>query len=193
MNNVEDVELRRQYNGKQKQTRAMTDVEKAILAAELAKPEYAGLTVAEKLDKLNLPRTKPNPESEFVEKTDFKARELYNKLAQHVFSIDAATGDITTSWIQLSRVKDSSNLMKQAFDTLEKYAVGGEFLNKNNQLVVQLMPKLIEDGLLDQAEVDAVLLEKREGWTAQVPDDPLAVELFGVGAFVEAADIEACG
>jgi len=190
MNNVADETLRTQYNNKQKQTRSMTDAEKAILASELAKPEYAGLTISEKLDKLNLPRTKPNPDSEYVEKTDFKARELYNKLAQHVFSIDQETGDITTSWIRLTATKDESNLMKQAFDTLEKYSVGNELLNKDNPLVVQLMPKLIELNLLTQSEIDEVTLEKRDGWIAEVPDDPIAIELFGTGAFVEARDLE---
>jgi len=190
MNNVADETLRTQYNNKQKQTRTMTDAEKAILAAELTKPEYAGLTISEKLDKLNLPRTKPNPDSEYVEKTDFKARELYNKLAQHVFSIDQETGDITTSWIRLTATKDESNLMKQAFDTLEKYSVGNELLNKDNPLVVQLMPKLIELNLLTQSEIDEVTLEKRDGWIAEVPDDPIAIELFGTGAFVEARDLE---
>ena len=189
MNNVADETLRGQFLAKQKLTRPMTDAEKAILAAELAKPEYAGLTISEKLDKLNLTRTKPNPDSEYIEKTDFKARELYNKLAQHVFSIDPETKDITTSWIQLSNTKDSSNLMKQAFDTLEKYSVGNELLNKDNPLVVQLMPKLIELNLLTQSEIDEVTLEKRDGWIAEVPDDPIAIKLFGTGAFVEARDL----
>lgn len=42
MNDAESLETRITCNNKQKTSRAMTDAEKAILAAELAKPEYAG-------------------------------------------------------------------------------------------------------------------------------------------------------
>lgn len=200
MNNIEDRTLRIQYNDKQKQTRLLTSDELEILAIELAKPEYAGLSIAEKLDRLNLPRVVPNPEPEYTARPDITIGELQAKL------IDAKTPD-GPDLIDAIGFVASGEYPSLAMIPEEQRATIIEGAKKFGRIwssridcldlegesgakVKAMLSAFVSIGVMSQDLADSITMHKAPNRPETVEEIPLAVELLGPGAFVEYRDVE---
>lgn len=198
MTNVEDRTLREQLNQKAKLSRPLTDDEKATLADALN--SVADKTSDEKLDYLNLWRIVPNDSApEYIDRPQITIGELQAKMIKAKTPSGADLLDTIASvasgeYAVLATVSDEikAQIMEGAKLFGRIYNSQMACLDLEGETGAEVKDGLaafVAIGIMSQEQSDAITKVKDKNRPETVEAVPLAVELFGTGAFVEAGDL----